>query len=89
MSADPDDRVYRVVVNHEEQYSIWIADREPPAGWRAVGNPGDKQECLTYIERVWADMLPPGIREPIEDDGYGQRRVDTARNHAERAPSHG
>lgn len=62
MSGELDDRVYRVVVNLQEQYSIWPADREPPAGWRAVGRPGAKQERLGYIERVWTDMLPLGPR---------------------------
>jgi MbtH protein len=48
----PADR-YQVVVNEEEQYSIWPADREVPAGWRGAGTAGRKDECLTYIESVW------------------------------------
>jgi MbtH protein len=55
-------RVYAVVVNHEEQYSIWLSDREIPAGWRAVGKQGFKDECLAYIEEVWTDMRPLSIR---------------------------
>jgi len=57
-----DTRVYAVVVNHEEQYSIWLADRVPPAGWRAVGKQGLKDECLAYIDEVWTDMRPLSIR---------------------------
>lgn len=52
----PDDRRYKVVINHEEQYSLWPADRENPLGWNDVGNPGSKKACLAYIEEVWTDM---------------------------------
>ena len=54
---------YRVVINHEEQYSIWRSDREIPAGWKAVGKPGTKQVCLDYIEEVWTDMRPASLRK--------------------------
>jgi len=53
----PDGR-YTVVMNHEEQYSIWPAGRVVPAGWREVGREGSKQECLGYIEENWTDMRP-------------------------------
>src|SRR4051812_24385109 len=54
MSSDPEDtRAYKVVINDEEQYSIWFADRDPPAGWREVGKTGQKQECLAYIKEAW------------------------------------
>ena len=56
------DRVYQVVVNHEEQYSLWAADREPPAGWRADGCTGGKDECLAHIAEVWTDMRPLSAR---------------------------
>ncbi len=64
--ADEDDRQYEVVVNHEEQYSIWFADREPPAGWRKVGRAGRKDECLAYIEEVWTDLRPLSLRRHME-----------------------
>jgi MbtH protein len=54
--------MYQVVVNHEEQYSIWDADREPPQGWRAVGFEGAKDACLTHIAEVWTDMRPLSAR---------------------------
>jgi MbtH protein len=60
---DADDVIFNVVVNHEEQYSIWPADRELPAGWRAVGKSGTKKECLAYIEEVWTDMRPLSLRQ--------------------------
>ena len=53
---------YLVVVNDEEQYSIWPARREIPAGWRAEGTQGTREECLEHIERVWTDMRPLSIR---------------------------
>jgi MbtH protein len=55
-------RLYNVVVNHEEQYSIWPTNREIPAGWREVGVSGTKKECLEYIGKVWTDMRPLSLR---------------------------
>jgi MbtH protein len=65
---EEDDRTYTVVVNDEEQYSIWFADREPPAGWREVGKVGRKPECLEYINEVWTDMRPLSLRKQMEAD---------------------
>jgi MbtH protein len=66
-----DTTVYRVVVNHEEQYSIWPADRELPLGWRDTGFSGGKAECLAHIEAVWTDMRPLGLRKAMEQTGDG------------------
>lgn len=57
-----DDRTYRVVVNDEDQHSIWPEDRELPAGWRAEGTVGSEQECLDRIEAVWTDITPRSAR---------------------------
>jgi MbtH protein len=57
-----DTQIYKVVVNHEEQYSIWPIDRPNPAGWRDVGTSGSKTECLDYIGLVWIDMRPLSLR---------------------------
>jgi MbtH protein len=62
---DEDTRTYTVVINDEEQYSIWLADREIPDGWRAVGPTGPKAECLSHIEDVWTDMRPLSLRKWI------------------------
>jgi len=59
-------RKYRAVVNHEEQYSIWPADRENALGWNDVGKSGSKQECLAYIKEVWTDMRPLSLRKRME-----------------------
>ncbi|GAA3729021.1 MbtH family NRPS accessory protein [Plantactinospora mayteni] len=59
---DDEDRTFQVVVNDEEQYSIWPADREIPAGWRSSGPSGPKAECLTYIDEVWTDLRPLSLR---------------------------
>ena len=56
---------YKVVLNHEDQYSIWPADRENPLGWRDAGKTGDRQACLDYIEQVWTDMTPRSLRAPM------------------------
>jgi MbtH protein len=57
---------YKVVVNHEEQYSIWPAERENPVGWRNAGTIGSKTECLAYIREAWADMRPLSLRKTME-----------------------
>ena len=61
-----DKTVFAVVINHEEQYSIWPADREVPLGWRKVGKSGAKQVCLDYIEEVWTDMRPLSLRKKLD-----------------------
>jgi MbtH protein len=61
-----DTTVYKVVLNHEEQYSIWPADRENPPGWRDAGKTGSKQECLSYIGEVWTDMRPLSLRKQMD-----------------------
>jgi MbtH protein len=70
MSSQEPDRedatVFKVVVNHEEQYSVWPADRENPLGWRDAGKTGAKPECLAYIKEVWTDMRPLSLRKRME-----------------------
>ncbi|MFN8546813.1 MAG: MbtH family protein [Candidatus Eisenbacteria bacterium] len=67
-SDDPDDpTIYKVVVNHEEQYSLWPADRENPAGWRDAGKQGTKAECLAYVKEVWTDMRPLSLRKAMAE----------------------
>jgi MbtH protein len=67
MSEEQEDTtIYRVVVNEEEQYSIWPADRENPLGWRDAGKSGAKAECLAYIKAVWTDMRPLSLRKRME-----------------------
>lgn len=58
--------VFRVVVNHEEQYSIWPVDRELPPGWQEAGKQGTKNECLEHIDNVWTDMRPLSLRKQME-----------------------
>jgi len=62
-----DTLTYKVVVNHEEQYSISFADREPPLGWREVGITGPKAECLAYVKEVWTDMRPLSLRKQMAE----------------------
>jgi MbtH protein len=57
------DFTYRVVVNQEEQYSIWSTERELPLGWHEEGTRGSREECLGHIEEVWTDMRPRSVRE--------------------------
>ena len=61
---------FLVVVNHEEQYSVWFAERELPAGWRAEGTSGTRDQCLDHIERVWTDMRPLSLRLRMATEGH-------------------
>jgi MbtH protein len=61
-----DTTIYKVVVNHEEQYSIWPVGRENALGWRDAGKSGQKQECLDYIKEAWTDMRPLSLRRSME-----------------------
>jgi MbtH protein len=61
-----DNTIYKVVVNHEEQYSIWPAHRENALGWNDVGKVGPKAECLAHIKEVWTDMRPLSLRKKME-----------------------
>ena len=63
---EEDKAQYRVVINHEEQYSIWPVDREIPLGWKSVGKESSKKDCLNHIEEVWTDMRPLSLRKKME-----------------------
>jgi len=62
-----DTTIYKVVVNHEEQYSIWPEHKETALGWKDVGKSGPKAECLEYIKEVWTDMRPLSLRKKMEE----------------------
>lgn len=66
MAFDREDTVFTVVVNHEEQYSIWPEYKAIPQGWREAGKSGLKAECLAFIEQVWTDMRPLSLRQHME-----------------------
>lgn len=66
MSWDSEDTKFNVVLNLEEQYSIWPTYKDIPSGWRAVGVIGSKAECLDHIEKVWTDMRPASLRRAME-----------------------
>ena len=67
MGPDTAGECFKVVVNHEEQYSIWPEHKTPPRLWREVGKSGSKQECLSYIKEIWIDMRPSSLREAAGD----------------------
>ncbi|HEY2071799.1 MAG TPA: MbtH family protein [Rhizomicrobium sp.] len=66
----PDTTLYMVVINEEEQYSIWPAEREVPHGWKDEGTRGLKDECLAHIKEVWTDMRPLSLRKKMKEMGY-------------------
>lgn len=64
-NEDEDTTIYKVVLNHEEQYSIWPAENENALGWIDAGETGTKTECLAYIKEVWIDMRPLSLRKKM------------------------
>jgi MbtH protein len=66
LEEDEDTTIYKVVINGEEQYSIWPADRENAFGWQDVGKTGTRAECLEFIKHVWVDMRPLSLRRQME-----------------------
>ncbi len=62
-----DATIFKVVVNLEEQYSIWPVDRRNPPGWRDTGKSGTKDECLDYVRKVWTDMRPASSGKKTEE----------------------
>jgi MbtH protein len=64
---EEDTRAYTAVVNPEEQYSIWLADKEIPAGWKSIGKTGPKKDCLALIGQIWTDMRPLSLRKWMEE----------------------
>jgi uncharacterized protein YbdZ (MbtH family) len=83
---DPD-LVWDVVVNLEEQYSIWPVGRTIPAGWRAIGYRGSKDYCLDHVERVWTDMRPLSLRQQMAAKRLSPEAVVDAPAATEPAPS--
>jgi len=69
MTNTSDDTIYNVVINHEEQYSIWPTYREIPVGWHEVGYTGNETECVSHIDEVWTDMRPLSLRKFMEQNG--------------------
>jgi MbtH protein len=63
-----DDATYAVVLNDEDQYSVWDVRRSVPPGWREAGFRGTYDDCIAHIETVWTDMRPRSLREAMRDD---------------------
>ena len=66
MDHDEDTRTYIVLINHEEQYSLWPQGKKIPEGWRSVGREGTREECSKYVDEVWTDMRPLSLRRHME-----------------------
>ena len=66
MDSSDGKEMFRVVVNHEEQYAIWPDDKKIPEGWREAGKAGEKKECLNYSSEVWTDMRSLSVRKAME-----------------------
>lgn len=71
-AAPQADELYHVVRNHEEQYSIWRADKPLPAGWDSVGEPAPKEACLERIGELWTDMRPASLRRAMDEAATGR-----------------
>ncbi|HWO59539.1 MAG TPA: MbtH family NRPS accessory protein [Umezawaea sp.] len=66
-----DNATYQVLVNDEEQHSLWPLGKELPDGWRRAGKEGSKQECMDHVDEVWTDMRPRSLRERMALDARG------------------
>ncbi|MFM0268373.1 MbtH family protein [Paraburkholderia sediminicola] len=71
MSWGDENTTFNVVINHEEQYSIWPDYKNVPAGWRLAGKQGKKEECLAWIDQAWTDMRPLSLRKAMDADVAG------------------
>ncbi|MFI1531436.1 MbtH family protein [Streptomyces griseus] len=71
MGEPTDTTTYAVIVNHEEQYSLWPADKEVPIEWKLEGKTGTRDECMEYIREVWTDMRPLSLRNQMRAAGQG------------------
>ncbi|MEZ4767256.1 MAG: MbtH family protein [Caldilineales bacterium] len=67
MSTLNRDDQFKVVINHEEQYSLWPARVDNPSGWRDAGAAGSPQDCIRYIERITADSNPRALKQRIQE----------------------
>ncbi|OBR47791.1 MbtH family protein [Paraburkholderia tropica] len=81
MSWDDENAEFEVVINEEEQYSIWPSYKPIPGGWRTVGKKDKKAECLAYIEEHWTDMRPASLRRAMDGDGASKDAVIPASQH--------
>ena len=66
-AAEEDTRIYTVLLNDEEQYTLWLAELPIPGGWRSTGKVGSKQECLEYVRTVWTDLRPLSLRKALAE----------------------
>lgn len=71
---DREDTIFRVLVNHEEQYSLWPEWKAIPAGWRDTGVQGDKATCVAHVDRVWTDMRPLSLRRFMDEQAAVEAR---------------
>jgi uncharacterized protein YbdZ (MbtH family) len=77
-TSESADERYIVVVNHEEQYSIWPEGRDLPLGWHAEGTAGPKDVCLDHIQKIWTDMRPLSLRKKMEEEARRQKQEQEA-----------
>jgi MbtH protein len=76
MGDNEDKTIYKVVLNEEEQYSIWRSDRPVPAGWKEEGTTGPKATCLERVESLWTDMRPLSLRKKMDAQKSSQQAVN-------------
>jgi MbtH protein len=63
---EEDTRVYIVLINAEEQYSLWPKEKKIPPGWQSVDKEGSKSDCMSYVDTVWTDMRPLSLRKKMD-----------------------
>lgn len=59
----PETTRYTVLINDEEQYSLWLKELKVPDGWTSLGFEGTRAECREFVDRRWTDLRPKSLRE--------------------------
>jgi MbtH protein len=62
---DDPDGIFLVLVNDEEQHSLWPSSLDVPAGWRVAFGPESRQACLDHVEQHWTDITPLSVRQAL------------------------
>lgn len=68
MSSNPfDDEngTFQVLVNDEDQHSLWPVFKDVPTGWRVVFGPASRSEALDYVDTHWTDLRPKSLRDAM------------------------
>ncbi|WP_326847143.1 MbtH family protein [Streptomyces kaniharaensis] len=64
---EDEEATYLVLVNEENQHSLWPASLAVPAGWTVTHGPAGRQDCLDHIENTWTDLRPASLIAALKE----------------------